>query len=125
MPSHVKCGAAILVYEDDLACAHAFAAVLQAGGHSVQITSHFQPALAALDAGLPIDLLLADIVMPGGVNGIALARMARMRRPSLKVIHVTGYRLGAAEQEARAPILRKPVPDELLLSEVRRALEAA
>jgi len=116
-------GGAVLIYEDDLTCAQGFAAVLRSAGYSVQIAGHFQPALAALETEMPIDLLLADIVMPDGVNGIALARMARLRRPALRVIYVTGYSLGGFERDIDVRPLHKPVSDELLLTEVNRVLQ--
>jgi DNA-binding NtrC family response regulator len=88
----VTTGVAILLYEDDALCAQSFAAVLRSAGHTVQITNHFMPALAALEAGLPIDALLTDVAVPdGGVNRMALARMALVKRPVLKVIYFTGY----------------------------------
>ena len=115
--------ASVLVYEDDAVCAQAFAAALRQAGHTVQITSHFQPALAALEADLPIDILLADVIFPdGGVNGMALARMALVKRPTLKVMYVTGHDLDGVARSAHGPILRKPVPDEALHFWVQRAL---
>lgn len=116
----------ILVYEDDEGSGHAFAAVLRRAGYEVLVALHFEQALNALEADdTSPDLLLADIVAPGGVNGLAMARMARMKRPSIKVIYVTGYSLPNVEELAHSPLLRKPVVDELLLSEVRRLLATA
>jgi DNA-binding NtrC family response regulator len=72
----------------------------------------------------PIDVLIADIAVPGGANGLAMSRMARMRHHSLKTIYVTGYNLGDIEAETDGAILRKPVADDRLLSAVRDALDA-
>ena len=69
-----------------------------------------------------VDLLVVDLVMPG-VNGFALARMARMRRHDLKVVYVTGYD-DIPVIEAMGPILRKPVGAEMLVATVRRELSA-
>ena len=115
----------ILVFDDDEASARALGCVLREAGFEVQVASHFQPALAALDAEPQVDLLVADIVVPEGVNGIALSRMARMRRRGIKVIYLTAYDLPGVENEALGPILRKPVSDELLVAEVHRVLGAA
>ena len=60
--------------------------------------------------------------MPGSVNGLALSRMARMRRKDLKILYVTGYSIPGAEREALGPILLKPVDDQQLVAEVERAL---
>jgi DNA-binding LytR/AlgR family response regulator len=62
--------------------------------------------------------------MPGGVNGMAMARMARVRQPSIKTVYVTGYNIRAAKAGADGPILRKPFADERLVSAVRDALAA-
>jgi CheY-like chemotaxis protein len=121
----VTTGGALLLYEDDALCAQTFANILRSAGHTVQIANHFMPALDALEAGHPIDVFLADVVFPeGGVNGMALARMALVRRPGLKVIYVTGYDVPGLDREASGPILRKPVSDEQLLACVQRALAA-
>src|SRR5579863_6678582 len=111
----------ILVYEDDPAWAGALAATLRNCGYTVQIANHFAPALEALVA-TSVDLLVADIVVPGGVNGMALARMARMRCPSIKTVYVTGHDLGGLDADIDAPILRKPVSDERLLDTIRGVL---
>jgi hypothetical protein len=58
--------------------------------------------------------------MPNGVNGFALARMARMRRLDLNILYLTAFDLPA--EEAGGKIVRKPIPLELLVLEARRAL---
>jgi hypothetical protein len=60
--------------------------------------------------------------MPDRVNGIALSRMARMRRPELKVIYLTAYDIPGIEDEAIGTVLRKPIDDEHLITEARRVL---
>jgi CheY-like chemotaxis protein len=75
-----------------------------------------------LNTSGPLDLLLVDIVMPGGVNGLALSRMAKMRRSDLKIIYLTGYTIPGADREALGPILRKPVDNALLIEEIARTL---
>ena len=113
----------VLVYEDDEASGLAFATVLRRAGYEVRLASHFEQALNALEDKNPPDLLVADIVTPGGVNGLAMARMALMKCPSIKVIHVTGYSLPDVEALSLGPVLRKPVDADALLAEVRRLLD--
>jgi CheY-like chemotaxis protein len=114
----------ILVVEDDRPFAEALGQVLRRAGFEVAVACDFRAALEILEAELPVDLLLTDIVMPGSVNGIALSRMARLRRRDLKVVYLTGYNVPGVETEASGPILRKPVDDAVLVSEIERALAA-
>lgn len=113
----------ILVFDDDEGSAYAVAAMLRSAGYHVDIATHFSPALQVIEGSTPPDLLVADIVVPPGqVHGFALARMAHMKRPDLKVIFLTGYETPTIEQGALGPILRKPVSEELLLATVQQVL---
>jgi CheY-like chemotaxis protein len=114
----------VLVVEDDSASAAAYGRVLRDAGYEVTLAPDFRMALRTLEANTPLDLLLVDIVMPGGVNGLALSRMARMRRRDLKIIYVPGYDIPGADKEALGPILRKPLADDRLVSEVEHVLAA-
>jgi CheY-like chemotaxis protein len=66
-------------------------------------------ALAVLSNGRRFDLVLSDIVMPGGANGIELANQIRRRRPDMPVLLTTGYSeaLGNAA-DIGFRVLRKP-----------------
>lgn len=113
-------GRRVLVFDDDAACGQALGATLRHAGFQVQVATHFVPALEWLEAKQRIDLLLADIVVPSGVNGVALSRMARMRRRDIKVIYLTGYDVPGVDREALGPVLRKPVASDVLIAEIRR-----
>ncbi|HUB48387.1 MAG TPA: response regulator [Acetobacteraceae bacterium] len=115
----------ILLVEDDEAASAAYSRMLRGAGYDVTAAMDFRLALDTLEADQPLDLLLVDIVMPGSVNGLALSRMARMRRQGLKVIYLTGFSIPGAEREALGPILRKPVDEAELLAEVEKALATA
>jgi CheY-like chemotaxis protein len=75
-----------------------------------------------------IDLLLTDIVMPGGTDGRELARRARQRWPSLKVVFTSGFsetRLSGntSPMFSCSPFLNKPYRKEELASAAREALD--
>src|SRR5215471_5898317 len=89
----------ILVVDDDLVFGDAAARVLRAAGFEVFVAPDHRLALEDLESTRPIDLLITDIVMPERVNGIALSRMAQMRRPGLKVIYMTAYDIPGVEEE--------------------------
>ena len=122
---HTVTGLRILVVDDDPAFGDATARVLRAAGFEVFLAPDHRLALEDLESTRPIDLLITDIVMPDRVNGVALSRMAQMRRPGLKVIYLTAYDIPGVEDEAAGPVLRKPIDDERLLAEVRRVLTTA
>jgi CheY-like chemotaxis protein len=71
---------------------------------------------------MPLDLMVCDIVMPERVNGLALGRMARLRRRELKIVYITGHDIPGIEDEALGPVLRKPIDNDLLVWELERAL---
>ena len=51
--------------------------------------------------GVRVDLLFADVILPGGLSGTALAERARALRPGLKVLFTTGYARSAAAAGSR------------------------
>ena len=114
----------ILVVDDDPNFGEALCQVLSHEGYGAVLATSFHAALGILEAEQPVDLLLVDIVMPDGVNGLALSRMARLRRRDLKVVYMTGYNIPGVEREALGPILRKPVDNQVLLEEIGRLLVA-
>jgi len=115
----------ILLVDDDQVFGDAIGQTLRRAGFHVTFATGFQAALEVLEGTGPLDLLLADIAMPAGVNGIALSRMARLRRHDLKVVYLTGYNIPGVEREALGPILKKPIDDVTLIREVEAALAAA
>jgi DNA-binding NtrC family response regulator len=112
----------ILVVDDDQICGDATARVLRAAGFEVSLAPDHRLALEDLESARPVDLLITDIVMPDRVNGVALSRMARMRRPELKVIYLTAYDIPGVEDDAIGSVLRKPVNEDRLVAEVKRVL---
>src|SRR6202042_3842859 len=65
-------------------------------------------ALKYLAEGTKIDLVFSDIVMPGTIDGVGLAREIRSRYPDLPVVLTTGYSDAAQAVPADLKILRKP-----------------
>jgi CheY-like chemotaxis protein len=76
-------------------------------------------ALAALEQE-KIDILFTDIVMPNGMNGIALAREARRLRPELRVLLASGYSRERMEADGDMAFIAKPYQ----MAELARQLEA-
>jgi CheY-like chemotaxis protein len=112
----------ILMVDDDLVFGDAAARVLRDAGFEVFLAPDHRLALEDLESTRPIDLLITDIVMPERVNGVALSRMARLRRPGLKTIYLTAYDIPGIEDDASGPVLRKPIDPDRLVAEARRVL---
>ncbi len=112
----------LLLVDDDAVFAEAAAKILRAAGYEVMVAPDHRLALQTLEGDGPIDLMVADIVMPDRVNGLALGRMARLRRPGIKIIYLTGHDIPGIEDEALGPVLRKPIDSIQLVAEVERAL---
>jgi CheY-like chemotaxis protein len=82
--------AKILVVEDEPGVREILSEMLREHGHEV-MEAPSGDAAAPLLQPKAFDLLCTDIVMPGALDGIALARLAAQRDPELGVICVTGY----------------------------------
>ena len=111
----------ILLVEDDEGTRLAFRKMLENAGFLVRATGDYQDALNILAGDTRVDVLITDIVMSHGINGFALGRMGRMRRRDLKIVYVTAY--DVPSHEAVGPVLRKPVPPETLIAEIRKAID--
>ena len=68
-----------------------------------------------LFAQTPIDAVLSDMVMPGEMNGLDMARAIREQRPDIPLVLMTGYSSAAEEAEVEGfTLLRKPFTMEIL-----------
>ena len=101
--------------------------MLEDKGFFVHAVANAEVALLLLREQIHFDLLLADVVFPGGMDGFTLADEAARMRPGLRIIYLTGFinlprrRLG----ELRGKLLMKPVRPFQLLTEVRGLLASA
>ena len=114
----------VLLVEDDDEVAALVTDMLQELGYDVTRTASAAAALGALSNGRAIDLVFSDIMMPGGMSGVELARELRHRRRNLPILLTSGY-AEAASASARAEgvrILPKPYRLEELASAVARAI---
>jgi CheY-like chemotaxis protein len=117
----------VLVVDDDAMVRAVLAGQLDEAGYQVAEASDGLAALASLDAGGTVDVLVTDLSMPG-MNGLVLIEEARRRRPGLPVMVLTGYAdqatgLDVAALGGRATVLlRKPVSGDDLARAVAALL---
>ena len=118
----------ILLVEDDDALRAYATDILQELGYHVMSANNGVAALETLDRGGPVDLLLTDVVMPGGLNGRQLADKAVARRPGLRVLYMTGYTRDAIVHHGRLDpginMISKPFSFEELAARVRERLDS-
>jgi PAS domain S-box-containing protein len=114
----------ILLVEDDATVLALTLDVLTGLGYRVTTATNASEALERLHVDPDIDLLFTDVVMPGGVNGLSLARTARELRPTLRVLLTSGF-IGEdrAMNGREFPLLDKPYEAAQLATTLRKLLD--
>jgi PAS domain S-box-containing protein len=117
----------ILVVEDQVDVGDYAEAVLTEFGYTVMRADNANAALTLLDGAGSIDLLFSDLIMPGGMNGVMLAREIKRRRPRMRVLLTTGYAESSIERvDARGAefeLIQKPYKRIDLAAKVRQVID--
>jgi signal transduction histidine kinase/CheY-like chemotaxis protein len=119
-----KAAGNILLVEDDDEVAALVSEMLEELGFEVVRAATAAAALGALANSRTVDLVFSDIMMPGGMNGVELAKEIRLRRKDLPILLTSGYS-EAAKQAAETQgikILRKPYQLAELEEALRRTM---
>jgi PAS domain S-box-containing protein len=98
----------VLVVEDSREVADVTTALVEQLGYRVLRAENAAEALHHLQQGIQVDLVFSDVVMPGGMDGLALAELCRERFPHVPVLLTTGFSGSAQVVDSRFDILRKP-----------------
>ena len=105
----------VLLVEDDAEVSALTRELLSSLGFSVMHVSSAEAALGALANSRNIEMVLSDVMMPGGVSGLQLAREIRKRHPKLPILLTTGYvEAVAAMDDGEFDVLAKPFSLEAL-----------
>jgi CheY-like chemotaxis protein len=119
----------ILVVEDDEDVRRYSVESLRELGYHVIEAHDGQSALRLLERQQRIDLLLTDVVLPGGMTGAQIAQQAVAMRPTLRVLYMTGYARNAIVHHGRldkgVQLLTKPFSFNDLAAKVRDILDAS
>jgi len=117
----------ILLVEDDSAVLALVIEMLNDLGYRVITASDAHGALEIVRRGEPIDLILTDVVMPGGKTGVHLAAEARALRPDIKILLMSGYPGEALARHEPAdiewPMIEKPFRQPELASRLQSLLD--
>ena len=118
----------VLVVDDEPTVRMLTTDVLAELGYTALQAADGGTALEVLRSKAPIDLLVTDVGLPGGMNGRQVADAARALRPGLKVLFITGYAetavLSHGHLEPGMHILTKPFAMEALAARVRELTDA-
>jgi two-component system, cell cycle response regulator CpdR len=114
----------VLFVEDDTSVRDVVIRVLSERGLGVLTAGDAYEAIRIL-AERHVDLIFTDIVMPS-MDGVQLAKQARLMRPGIKVLFTTGYPQKAIERDAarHGKVLYKPVREPEIIREVEALLAA-
>jgi CheY-like chemotaxis protein len=117
-------GQRILLVEDETHLREAMTDLITNLGYKVDVALSGKSALELIEAGKKFDLLLTDIVMPGGISGFDLAAKARVIRPELPIIYMSGYAAYTDREMGVviAPLLQKPCSPRVLAERLQTAL---
>jgi PAS domain S-box-containing protein len=100
--------ARILIVEDEPVVAELAAALVEELGFLPVVVESGREALARLARDSGFDLVFADVIMPGGMSGVELARKIRGRSPEQPILLTTGYSETVGDDTAEFPLLAKP-----------------
>jgi len=113
----------VLVVDDEPTVRMLVVEVVEELGYRVLEAQDGPSAMRVIDSGQPIDLLVTDVGLPGGMNGRQIADAALTRLPSLKVLFITGYAeqavMGSGQLAKNMAIMTKPFAMDALADRIR------
>ena len=121
-------GETVLVVDDEPTVRMLVTDILDDLGYTAIEAADSAAGLKVLQSDVRIDLLVTDVGLPGGMNGRQMADAARVARPDLKVLFITGYAenaiLGNGHLAPGMAVLTKPFPVEAMAARIRSMLTA-
>jgi PAS domain S-box-containing protein len=127
--ARAKAGETILIVDDEPTVRMLITEVLEGLGYAAIEAADATSGLKVLQSNVRIDLLITDVGLPGSLTGVQMAEAARIDRPDLKVLFITGYPLKAAMDISRPDtsmqMLTKPFTLETLASRIEAILRTS
>jgi signal transduction histidine kinase/ActR/RegA family two-component response regulator len=118
----------ILLVEDDMDVQNLTSALLSKLGYTVTTASNGQEALDILRSDMPINAVLADVILPGGMKGPDIVEQALKLRPGIKALFMSGYPEDALDnldvELGSIPLISKPFRREKLANILREILDS-
>jgi PAS domain S-box-containing protein len=127
-PLNTELGCTVLVVDDEEDLLEIATAYLEEMGFISFQASDGASAIEILKHHHEIDLLVTDIVMPGGMNGVELVRKARVLRPDLRIIYSSGFPAEALAERSMSlvdgPLLHKPYQRNEFTSMIHNVMDS-
>lgn len=121
-------GETVLIVDDEPTVRMLVTDILEDLGYTAIEAADSAAGLKVLQSDVRIDLLITDVGLPGGMNGRQMADVARVTRPDLKVLFITGYAensvLGNGHLAPGMAVLTKPFPIEVMAARIRQMIKA-
>ena len=121
-----EAGETVLVVDDEPTVRMLVTEVLQELGYTAVEAADGPEGLRLLDTQMRVDLLITDVGLPGGMNGRQVADAARVARPELKVLFITGYAenavMGNGHLDPGMEVLTKPFAVDDLAGRIRQMI---
>ncbi|TLX53119.1 hybrid sensor histidine kinase/response regulator [Stutzerimonas nosocomialis] len=126
-PPRAVAGQTVLVVDDEPTIRMLVCEILEELGYAAIEAEDGATGLKVLQSDRRIDLLVSDVGLPGGMNGRQMADAARVGRPGLKVLFITGYAetaaaIGSAHLEAGMYVMTKPFDIEALAVRIKELI---
>jgi CheY-like chemotaxis protein len=120
-------GETVLVVDDEPTIRMLIADTLGELGYRAIEAADAATGLKVLESDVKIDLLISDVGLPGEMNGNEMVELARIHRPNIKVLFITGYADNAAITNGRlepgVQVMSKPFSMDKLASRIRSIIE--
>jgi signal transduction histidine kinase/CheY-like chemotaxis protein len=121
---HAIAGRRVLLVEDNAELGETTARLLESYGCQVLRAPSAAHALQLLHDGANVDVVLSDVLMPGDMDGLTMARRLREMQPALPIVLISGYST-ALTQAKDFVVLSKPCAPDELLGTLKRAIDSA
>ncbi len=126
-PPRPGAGETVLVVDDEPTVRMLVAEILGELGYAAIEAVDGASGLAILQSDITVDLLVTDVGLPGGMNGRQMADAARLSRPDLKILFITGYAenavVGNGHLEPGMHVMTKPFAMDALATRIRALIE--
>ncbi|MBA4263838.1 MAG: hypothetical protein C0453_02040 [Comamonadaceae bacterium] len=116
-------GTRVLLVEDNQELRNVTTSLLESFGCEVVCSSTAEEALRMLEKPPDVDAMISDVLMPGTMDGVTLARHARQMLPELPIVLISGHR-GEFDEVADFPFVNKPYTPQALVTTLQEALWA-